>query len=265
MRRTWPFGRHQRWRENVDAFLDGELNGEQARRFEAHVTSCAECSALAAQRTEVKRLTMALPDVRAARAFQLTRGMLVEPARVRVQRGAPVVARVAQVTAGLAAFAFAAVLFADLSTNGGGGNATLQSTAGDDDDAGLAPAGEDAAGSAPVERNSASSGQGASSTQQPPEVGGSVGAASNPSTTPQPPATDSSSYFGSPTEEPVIDDSLKISSEPGAAAPAALGDAAVIGQVEDKDDSSRWRLTEASLAVVAGASLVTWIITRRRA
>ncbi len=264
MRVSWQVGRHRGWRESVDAFVDGELSGEQTRRLQAHVTSCTECSTLVDQRTEVKRLTIALPEVRAPREFRLTPGMLVEPGRARESRGTPVIARVALVTAGMAAFAFAAVLFADLSTSDHAGDTTLQATAGGDDDTGPAPASADAAGApGSAERNSASGGQATSSTQEPPEVGGNVGAASNPSQTPQPLATDNSSYLGSPTEGPAPDDLSKNLSEQGEEAPSAVGDAFAIGE-SDGGSGRTLLLAEIALATLAVAAVLAWVALRRR-
>lgn len=279
MRKSWPFGRHKQWRSDVDAFVDGELTGERVSRFEAHLSGCAGCMALVAERGETKRMTMALPDVRALRSFRLTPGMLVEPTVVRESRGTPVLARFAQVTVSIAVVAFAAVVVADLSSGGDVNDATLQSTTGDDDAAPVSAAG-DAGGAASAERSSSNLGDTAlATTATAPEVGSSVGAASNPSTTPEPrspepPATGRDptvtgdatldSAYSAPTGKSAADDlSKNFSTEQASDSPATIGDAASV----DGDDDSGGRtllVVEIALAALAAIAGAAWLVLRRR-
>lgn len=43
------------WKEQLDTYLDGELAEEEMRRWDAHVRSCASCSADALARVQMKR------------------------------------------------------------------------------------------------------------------------------------------------------------------------------------------------------------------
>ena len=43
------------WKEKLDTYLDGELPEEEMRRFDAHVHSCASCSADTLARVQMKR------------------------------------------------------------------------------------------------------------------------------------------------------------------------------------------------------------------
>ena len=43
------------WKEKLDTYLDGELSEEEMRSLDAHVHSCASCSADALARVQMKR------------------------------------------------------------------------------------------------------------------------------------------------------------------------------------------------------------------
>ena len=37
---SWPFARHAGWQKQLDAYVDGELPADAARRFDAHLAGC---------------------------------------------------------------------------------------------------------------------------------------------------------------------------------------------------------------------------------
>jgi anti-sigma factor RsiW len=43
------------WKEKLDIYLDGELQGEEMRTFDAHLRNCSSCSADALARVQMKR------------------------------------------------------------------------------------------------------------------------------------------------------------------------------------------------------------------
>lgn len=261
MRMPWPAGRHKRWRNDVDAFVDGELSGERARQFAAHIVQCTACARRVAERRETKRLTMALPTMPVPRSFRLNPGMLVQPVNVQPSRGTPRIARLSQVAAGIAVIGFVAVFVADLSRDDSGGS-SLQATS--EDDTAPASAAGDAAGEAPATRNSAFSGEEAASpTPAIPEVGSSVGAAGSPET-PQPTHTDSLSS-GPPPGPPVSEDSSKSAGgESGDLAVETVGTAAQLENEDPADGPSALRWAEGALLLLGAAALLTWAATRRR-
>lgn len=112
--------RHSRFGENVDAFVDGELAPADARRFEAHLLGCEECSAAVAAAQDLKTMVAALPESPAPRSFRLTPEMVAAapPAPV-VQRRTPAYVGLVRAGAALSVAAFATVLAAGLVRSGG--------------------------------------------------------------------------------------------------------------------------------------------------
>lgn len=115
---------HGRWRNAVDAYVDGELPGPQRKRLEEHAAFCTRCSALLRERRTMKLLLSQMPEVPAPRSFQLTPAMAEQArgrpaARADTPRAAAWPLRTAQFTAGLAIVALVAVFAFDI-TNGDG-------------------------------------------------------------------------------------------------------------------------------------------------
>ncbi len=112
------FNRHRRLRDQLSAYIDGELDPSAAERLERHLAECGRCR----QEMEQLRTTVAalqeLPAVEPPRSFTLS------PERVAPRPPMPVAsplafgARIA--TAGVAA-ALAVVLVVDLGDFGGDG------------------------------------------------------------------------------------------------------------------------------------------------
>ncbi len=112
------FNRHRRLRDQLSAYIDGELDASAAERLERHLAECGRCR----QEMEQLRATVAalqeLPAVEPPRSFTLS------PERVAPRPPMPVAsplafgARIA--TAGVAA-ALAVVLVVDLGDFGGDG------------------------------------------------------------------------------------------------------------------------------------------------
>ena len=111
--------RHSRFGENVDAFVDGELAPADARRFEAHLLGCEECSAAVAAAQDLKTMVAALPESPAPRSFRLTPEMVAAAPPAVVQRRAPAYVGLVRAGAALSVAAFATVLAAGLVRSGG--------------------------------------------------------------------------------------------------------------------------------------------------
>ena len=260
---SWPFERHRRWHKQLDAYVDGELRADELAAFEAHLRSCARCEPEVLARRELKQMAATLPQLPAPRSFQVTPGMLVEAPKERAHRGTPVVMRLAQMTAGLAAVAFAGVVAAHITQGDETGSEQravsedavnpMAESQGDDDGAG-APSGP--IGTATVQVQSTSS------TELPevetPAVGG---AGVRPSETPQTNRDSGSESVA--TVVPGYSNPLSESEPP----PADEGVTSSVGPDEDDDDGgvSGFVLAEVGLAALAGVATATWLVARRRA
>lgn len=258
---SWPFRRHTRWQKQLDAYIDGELRADDLRRFEAHLRGCARCEPEVAARRELKRMAVTLPQLPAPRSFRITPGMLVEaPAQGR-SRGAPVVMRLAQVTAGLATVAFAAVLVTHLAQ---GGDTNRQQASGDDD-AGSASAPEAVQDSlSPVPVGTVANLEGSPSTALP-EVNESAvsgAGAPAPSATPvmgltRDDATKAAAYSAIPEDY-----------SEGGVPPPDEGVASSVDLESDEGDDdgglSGFVVAEVAFAGLASVAAVTWLVTRRR-
>ncbi|MEO9255252.1 MAG: zf-HC2 domain-containing protein [Tepidiformaceae bacterium] len=119
-----PFLRtHSRLRDNISAYLDGELSQPERMRFEAHLRGCDECRRELAGQRELKLLLTVLPETTVARSFRLTPEMVAAP-RQPGQRHSHAPVRVAQFAAGVAVVALVSVGVIDLTTTGTSSSAT---------------------------------------------------------------------------------------------------------------------------------------------
>ncbi len=119
------FNRHNRLRDQLSAYIDGELDASAAERLERHMAECGRCS----QEMEQLRATVAalqgLPAVQPPRSFTLS------PERVALRPPAPVASPLAfgaRIAAAGVAATLAIVLVVDLGDFGGDG-VTQEATA----------------------------------------------------------------------------------------------------------------------------------------
>lgn len=112
---------HGRWRDAVDAYVDGELSRQERKRFEAHLAFCQPCTVLVRERRTLKLMVSRMPEVTAPRSFRLTPEMAEQAsgrplahADTARRPGWPL--RTAQFTAGLAIVALTAVFAFDMTS-----------------------------------------------------------------------------------------------------------------------------------------------------
>ncbi len=112
------FNRHRRLRDQLSAYIDGELDASAAERLERHLAECGRCR----QEMEQLRATVAalqkLPAVEAPRSFTLSQERVAPRPPMPVASPLAFGARIA--AAGVAA-ALAVVLVVDLGDFGGDG------------------------------------------------------------------------------------------------------------------------------------------------
>ena len=139
------FNRHRRLRDQLSAYIDGELDASAAGRLEHHLAECGRCR----QEMEQLRATVAalqeLPAVEPPRSFTLS------PDRVAPHPPMPVASPLAfgaRIAAAGVAVALAVVLVVDLGEFGGDGvtdeAAAPQMMRSEADEEGLDAAGEEA-------------------------------------------------------------------------------------------------------------------------
>src|SRR5919202_1120065 len=73
MRVVWPFGAHVR--DELSAYLDGELSPGARRAVDDHLAACAECRAELEGLSRTRDLLRALPSVAPPRSFAITAEM----------------------------------------------------------------------------------------------------------------------------------------------------------------------------------------------
>jgi hypothetical protein len=120
--------RHSRWRDNVSAYLDGELSERERSRFEAHAAGCEGCRRELAAQRELKTLLSGLPEVAAPRSFRLTPEMVEATPVPAPPRRSQTPLRVSQFAAGLAVVALVTVGVIDV-TSGGSNSSTTDTRA----------------------------------------------------------------------------------------------------------------------------------------
>ncbi len=242
----WPgrLGGHRRWREALDAYVDGALGGAARAGFERHLESCAACRSRLSDVRAVKAiLGRNLPPVEAPRSFAIRPAMLAATAPAPARPARSLVAmRFAQGVAGFAVLAFASLVVSGL-VGGGSGSTTQRS----------APAGAAHDEAAPA---AAQATRGHTAEQSlrpasptvpdyvPPGVQGASAGTPEPQPTPAPKAVPDSGredVFGAPAGA--------TPAEPSATSPGGGTD---------------WRLVaEAALAVVAVFAAGGYLVARR--
>ena len=111
----WP-NRHRRFRDQLSAYLDGELVASRREELERHLASCAPCRRELADLRAAVRALSELPEADLPRSFALRPDQLQQAARP----AAPRLPLAAPLMTGALAFALAAVLVVDLGDFGGG-------------------------------------------------------------------------------------------------------------------------------------------------
>ncbi len=112
------FDRHRRFRSQLSAYIDGELDPPAAARLEAHLGECAPC------RTELEQLRATVAALRELPEAEAPRSFALSPERAAVRRPAVPAAPLAfgaRMAAAGVAVALAAVLVVDVGDLGGNG------------------------------------------------------------------------------------------------------------------------------------------------
>ncbi|MCC6960766.1 MAG: zf-HC2 domain-containing protein [Dehalococcoidia bacterium] len=133
MRLIPTFGRHSRFRDDVDAFVDGELSGGRLRAFEAHAATCGDCRSAVESARSLKASLQALPPRPTPRSFALTPEMVGSTVKPPARAGQPLPRYVFAVraTAAVAVVAFMAVFVASLAGSSGQSSDTRAGSAND--------------------------------------------------------------------------------------------------------------------------------------
>lgn len=97
--RKWTQTEHERARENLSAFLDGQLPPQERARVERHLQECTDCRAELASLRQTVELLHQVPAVRLPRSFLLPVGEAVRPRRARAPRLSYVYLQAATATA----------------------------------------------------------------------------------------------------------------------------------------------------------------------
>jgi anti-sigma factor RsiW len=75
---SWMNLRHRKWRDDLSAYVDGELNAARLAGLEAHLASCESCRQELAELQATKSLLRQLPEVQAQRSFAVPSGHVVK-------------------------------------------------------------------------------------------------------------------------------------------------------------------------------------------
>jgi hypothetical protein len=112
------FDRHRRFRGQLSAYIDGELDPPAVARLEAHLGECAPC------RTELEQLRATIAALQELPEAEAPRSFVLSPERAAVRRPAVPAAPLAfgaRMAAAGVAVALAAVLVVDVGDLGGNG------------------------------------------------------------------------------------------------------------------------------------------------
>ncbi len=112
------FNRHRRLRDQLSAYIDGELDASAAERLERHLGECGRC------RQEMEQLRATVAALQELPAVELPRSFTLSPERVAPRPPMPVVSPLAfgaRIAAAGVAAALAVVLVVDHGDFGGDG------------------------------------------------------------------------------------------------------------------------------------------------
>ncbi len=112
------FNRHRRLRDQLSAYIDGELDASAAERLERHLAECGRC------RQEMEQLRATITALQELPAVELPRSFTLSPERVAPRPRMPVASPLAfgaRIAAAGVAAALAVVLVVDLGDFGGDG------------------------------------------------------------------------------------------------------------------------------------------------
>jgi hypothetical protein len=116
------FNRHRRLRDQLSAYIDGELTAAGTEALERHLAVCSDCQ----QELEEFRATVLalreLPQEELPRSFTLRPEQVARPTPQRAASAPPVLAFGMRLTSAALAFALAAVLVVDLGGLRGSGD-----------------------------------------------------------------------------------------------------------------------------------------------
>jgi hypothetical protein len=119
------FNRHSRLRDQLSAYIDGELDASAAKRLERHMAECGRCS------QELEQLRATVAALQGLPAVQLPRSFTLSPERAALRPPLPIASPLAfgaRIAAAGVAAALAIVLVVDLGDFGGDG-VTQEATA----------------------------------------------------------------------------------------------------------------------------------------
>ncbi len=112
------FNRHRRLRDQLSAYIDGELDASAAKRLERHMAECGRC------RREMEQLRATVAALQGLPAVQPPRSFTLSPERVALRPAVPVASPLAfgaRIAAAGVAATLAIVLVVDLGDFGGDG------------------------------------------------------------------------------------------------------------------------------------------------
>ena len=112
------FNRHRRRRDQLSAYIDGELDASAAERLERHLSQCGRC------RREMEQLSATVAALQELPAVEPPRSFTLSPERVAPRPPMPVASPLAfgaRIAAAGVATALAVVLVVDLGDLGGDG------------------------------------------------------------------------------------------------------------------------------------------------
>ncbi len=116
------FSRHRRLRDQIFAYIDGELTASAAEALERHLVACPECQQVYEELQVTVLALQALPQEELPRPFALRPEQVTRPVPQRTVSTPPVLAFGMRLTSAALAFVLAIVLVVDLGGLRGGGN-----------------------------------------------------------------------------------------------------------------------------------------------
>ncbi len=225
--------RHRAFREDLSAYLDGQLSEREKRRLEEHLSDCAAC------RRELDELRAVVEAVRSLAAAPVPRSFAIEPAAVPRPAAARRPSLALGALSAAALVVFAVLLGGDLLTQPGGGRA-----------------GEEA-----QSRAMAPVLQGATEGEQADEAGAAPAPEMAAPQTEAPAPTVAAPALAPASATPLPGGKEEMGVE---ASPAPEEQAPPAGEVEGGSGRTALRALEVSFAVVFLAALAGAVWTRRR-